>query len=515
MKLLRSIATVGGFTIGSRVVGFIREMLMATYLGAGAMTDAIVFAMKLPSFLRRLFAEGAFNAAFVPLFAGALAKEGEDKARTLAEDILTWLTITLTVLVVIVELFLPQIMSVIAPGFTKTPDRLHLAIEYTRLTFPFILFISLTALYSGILNSLERFAAVASSPMMGNVAIIASVYLITAFHGEPGEAFAVGVTACGVVQLLWVLLPAHQAGFGLRPRLPRLTPEVKKFLKLFAPAAAGSGVVQVNLLVDMLVASMLPAGGMSYLHYADRLNQLPLSVLGTAVGTALLPLLVKQLRMGEHDQAMESQNLALEYALLLTLPAMVGLIFLAYPLIEVLFQHGKFGETETRETAKTLMALAVGLPAYVMIKIFSSTFFAREDTFTPVAVGVGSMALNLILNLMLIESLQHVGLAVATAFSAWVNVGILAWMLHRRKLLVLSSRFLRFMPRLILSTVMTIAVLMVADSLGRAALHVAEGWRAVLILSVMISSSILAYGVLARLTGAVNWRDMRQQLRRA
>ncbi|MFN7709365.1 MAG: murein biosynthesis integral membrane protein MurJ [Holosporales bacterium] len=515
MKLLRSIATVGGFTIGSRVVGFVREMLMATYLGAGAMTDAMVFAMKLPSFLRRLFAEGAFNAAFVPLFAGALAKEGEQQARTLAEDILAWLTLSLTVLVIVVELFLPQIMSVIAPGFAKTPERLHLAIEYTRLTFPFILFISLTALYSGILNSLERFAAVASSPMVGNVAIIASVYLMTAAHGEPGEAFAIGVTACGIVQLLWVLIPAKRYGFGLRPRMPRLTPEMKRFLKLFAPAAAGSGVVQVNLLVDMLVASLLPAGGMSYLHYADRLNQLPLSVLGTAVGTALLPLLAKQLRMDQHEQAMESQNLALEYALLLTLPAMIGLIFLAQPLIQVLFQHGKFGPHETLETAKTLMALALGLPAYVMIKIFSSTFFARQDTFTPVAVGVGSMALNLALNLMLIDRFQHVGLGASTAIAAWANAGVLAWMLKKRNLLILSSRFLQFFPRLIMTTALTIAVLMLADWAGRALLDQAAGWRAVVVLCTMVGTSIFAYGLLARLTGAVNWRDMRQQLRGA
>ena len=426
MKLLRSIATVGGFTIGSRVTGFCREMLMASLLGAGAVSDAFIIALKLPSVFRRILAEGAMNAAFVPLFSGTLATEGENKAKSLAEEILAILTLISLGLVILIELFLPTLMPVFVPGFRATPERMALAIEFSRITFPFIFLISLTALYSGILNSYEKFAAVASSPMMGNIAIILTVYgLLWGTNMEIGDAFSFGILACGIVQLLWVIIPLARQGIVLSWIKLRWTPQIKKFFKLLAPAAAGSGVIQLSIFIDTLIASLLPTGGVSYIHYADRLSQLPLSVLGTAVGTALLPLLSKQIRAQDFSGARESQNLALEYTLLFTRPATLGLIILAEPLIKLIYEHRAFDSASTLPTARTLMALAAGLPAYILIKIFTTSFFAREDTKTPVMIAVFSVILNIAISLSLLNSLQHVGIAlIGNYFMASGSSGI-------------------------------------------------------------------------------------------
>jgi putative peptidoglycan lipid II flippase len=512
MKLIRSIATISGYTAGSRVFGFLREILMAYFLGAGLKSDALVIAIKLPSILRRLFAEGAFNTTFVPMFARLLAGDKPEEARSFAEEILSILTFSLALLVIIVEVILPWIMPIVVPGFIKTPERLALAIEYSRITFPFIFFISLTALYSGILNSLERFVAVASSPMMGNVGIILVVFALVPFAIPPGHAFSVGIAFCGVIQFLWVLYPAYKSGMSLRLKLPRLTPRVKKFLLLAGPAAAGSGIVQINILLDTLIASLLPAGGVSYIHYADRLNQLPLSMLGTAVGTALLPLLSKKLRSNDIKGAIESQNLALEYALLFVLPAAIGLIFLAQPLMKVLFERGDFGPTETRASAHALMALASGLPAYIMIKIFSTSFFARQDTKTPVKFAILSVVINLILNLTLIWPLKHVGLALSTSIAAWINAILLATTLWRQGFLVLNPRIKRFFPRLLIASSLTVVFI---ESIRPVVFPLISDFilQNVFCLTLLIAASLGMFVLLARLTGALDFKDLRFQLK--
>lgn len=456
MRLIRSIATIGIYTIGSRIVGFLRTMMMATFVGAGNMGDALVIAIKIPSVLRRLFAEGAFNASFVPIFAGLLAKEGSDKARSYAEEVFSILVLGLVFLVIVAEIFMPQIMPLLVSGFSKTPERMHYVIEFTRITFPFILFISVCALYSGILNSMEKFAAAAASPMFGNVAIIATAYILLPATSNPGVAFAWGITMCGVVQALVVLIPLWRAGMGLRLKVPSLTPETKKFFMLLGPAAAGSGVVQINIFLDMLIASFLPTGSVSFLEYADRLNQLPLSVIGVAMGTALLPMLSKQIRVHDYEKAQTTQSLALEYALVLAFPAAIGFFMLAMPMSQTVYQQGKLLPHDALEISKTLMAFSLGMPAYILIKIFVTIFFSREDTKTPVYVGVLAVVVNLALNLLLYRTFAHVGLALSTAISAWVNAGVLFYTLKHRGFLVLSDRFKVFMPRLFLCSAGTI-----------------------------------------------------------
>lgn len=450
MKLIRSILTVGGFTVGSRVAGFVREVLTASFLGAGAASDALVLAIKLPSFFRRLFAEGAFNASFVPLFAGLLAAEGKDSARTFAEQIFTLLLTSLLLLVVIVELFLPSILSALVPGFEKTPERLYYAIEFSRITFPFIFFISLTALYSGILNSFDRFAAVASSPMIGNLGIIAIVFALHTQFSSAGYSFAIGITVCGVIQWLWVLFPAIKKGMLLRLRKPELSPNVKRFFVILGPAAFGSGIVQINLFVGSWIASWLPTGAISYLNFADRLNQLPLSVIGVAVSTALLPLLSKQIRSGAERDASASQNLALEFSMFLTLPATLALTLIAHPLVAAVFERGAFSAEDSLATGYTLMALALGLPAYVMIKVFTTGFFARQDTKTPIYTALAGIAVDIILSLILMGPLKQIGIALATAAAAWVNALFLGYLLWRKGHLIIEKRLLMFFPRLLI-----------------------------------------------------------------
>jgi putative peptidoglycan lipid II flippase len=356
MKLLRSLSAVGGFTLGSRVFGFIRDVITASLLGTGAAMDALVIAMKLPSLLRRLLAEGAFNAAFVPMYAGLLAKEGKQSANSFAEEVLSVFVVCLMVIVVVVELLMSWLIPAFVPGFAATPERLELAIAYSRITFPFILFISLTALYSGILNSFDRFAAAAASPMAGNIFVIGFVMGMSVYVSDSGILIAGAIAGCGVVQLLWVLVPAYKNGTALSLKVPRLTPRVKQLLKRMAPVALGSGVHQFNVLIGTLIASILPVSGISYLYYAERLNQLPLSVIGTAMSTVLLPMLAKCIRAGRHDEAKAMQNQGVELSMLLTVPAMIGLVILAEPLVKMLYERGAFDAAAAQQTSYALMA---------------------------------------------------------------------------------------------------------------------------------------------------------------
>lgn len=419
--LVRSIVTISLYTMGSRVFGFVRTVLMAIFVGSGAMADALVIAIKIPSVLRRIFAEGAFNAAFVPVFSGVLAKDGQPAARKLGEQIFTLLVLILIVLIVLVEIFTPQFLSVVVNGFEKGSQRFDYAITFTRLTFPFILFISVCALYGGILNSLERFSFAASSPMIGNIGIVLFVLACKPVTSNSGLVFASAISICGLLQAAWVCLPAAKHGYFLKLRRVCFDGDVRKFFRLLLPAALGAGVVQLNIFLDMIIASYLPVGGISYLEYADRINQLPLSTIGVAMGTALLPTLTRLLRLAKNQEANRVQNLGLQIALLMAVPAMVGLITLAEPIIRVVYTHGRLTQVQGVNIAHTLQAFALGLPAYILTKVSTSIFYAHEDTKTPVKVGTVTTLLNLALSITLMQFWQYVGIALATAITGWMN----------------------------------------------------------------------------------------------
>ncbi|MBV5324270.1 MAG: murein biosynthesis integral membrane protein MurJ, partial [Rhodospirillaceae bacterium] len=425
MSLFRSIATVGSFTLASRVTGLMREMMIAHFLGAGAVADAFFVAFRFPNLFRSLFAEGAFNAAFVPLFTGKLTAEGREEARLFAERALAVLFIALAVFVAVMEVIMPWAVIGLAPGFQSTPGKMALAVDFSRICFPYLLFISLTSLQAGVLNSLGRFAAAAGTPVLLNLTSMTGLWLLVPYTETAGHAMAWGTFAAGIVQFSWLVFSVRKAGMALRIRRPRLSPEVKLLFKRIVPGAVGAGVYQVNLVVNTMIASMVADGAVSYLNYADRVNQLPLGVVGIAIGTALLPLLSRQLKEGDAEAAKISQNRAMEFGLIMTLPAAVALMVIAAPVIRVLFERGSFGPTETAATAAALVAFAIGLPAYVLVKVLTPAFFAREDTATPVRVAGATMALNVVLNLALVSSLAHVGMALSTAIAAWFNVIVL------------------------------------------------------------------------------------------
>ncbi len=452
MKFVQAIATVGGFTLLSRVLGLIRDMTIAAFLGAGPSSDAFVVAFRFPNFFRRLFAEGALNAAFVPIFSRLNATEGFAIARQSAEQVFMVLFTSLVILVAFVELTLPWLMYVIAPGFGDNPEQFKLGLNLTRITFPYILFVSLAAFYSGILNSLGKFSAAAANPVILNIMMICFLLLGSKFDIIPVWALAVSVLTAGILQVLYMGYVASLNGIKFNLVEPVLTPTVVQLIKAMVPGALGAGIMQINLLVDTILASEIP-GAVSYLYYADRLNQFPLGLLGIGISTVLLPVLSRHFEKGEKDAVQNIQNRTLEFSLALTLPACLALIILAEPLILLIFGHKEFNSHDVQETAKVLAAYSFGLPAYVLIKVLSTSFFARYDTKTPVITAIIAMLTNIILNLILMQHFEYVGIAAATAITAWLNAGILAWRLYENDAFHADLRLKIRLPRLIIATI--------------------------------------------------------------
>jgi putative peptidoglycan lipid II flippase len=510
MALLRSVATVGGYTMASRILGFLREMLTAAFLGAGPLADAFFVALRLPNMFRSLFAEGAFSAAFIPLFAGTLAQEGRPAARRFAEDALAVLLVVLLLFLVVGEVATPWILDLLAPGFRDDPPKFARAVDLTRIMFPYLLFISLTALQGGVLQSLERFAATAATPVLLNLFLIAVLVLVRPLTGA---ALAWAVTAAGFAQFLWLMASCARAGLSLALPRPRLTPEVRRLLRLMLPGAFGAGVVQINLVVSTAMASFLPGGTVAYLNYADRLNQLPLAVVGFAVGTAILPPLSRQVRTGDEAGARDTQNRGVELALLLALPAAVALALAAQPILAVLFQHGKFSAADTAATAPALAAYALGLPAFVLVKVMVPGFLARQDTKTPVQVAAAAVAVNVALTVALGLTLAQLGVALALTLAGWVNALTLVTLLHRRDLFTFDARARRTLPRILLAALGMGALLIALEHVlagplaGRFLLQVAA-------LALLVAGGLAGYGGLALLFGVADWRLLTRRSRR-
>ncbi len=512
MSLLRSIATIGGLTAVSRVFGFIRDTLMAAFLGAGPIADAFFVALRFPNLFRSLFAEGAFSAAFVPIFVGVLHEEGRERAIAFAEDTLAVLSAALFVFVLAMEIAMPWVMVALAPGFVGTPT-FELAVEFSRLTFPYLLFISLTALQGGILNAFGHFAAPAATPILLNLSIITALLGTGQWMPTIGHALAWGVVAAGIVQFLWLLQSCGRAGAWLRMPWPRLTPEVRALLRRAVPVAIGAGVYQINIMAGTVLASLLPAGSVSYLFYADRLNQLPYGIIGVAVSTALLPLLSRQVKAGEETAAMYSQNRALEFALFLMLPAAAALMVLAEPVIAVLFQRGAFDVHDVRATAAALTAYAAGMPAFMLIKALTPNFFARGDTRTPVKIAAASAIFNIAASAGLMQVFAHVGIAAAASLAAWFNACLLAAVLRRRGRLVLDARIRRRLPRTVTATgLMAAAVYGVDRALGDWLLEpllIRVG-----LLAGIIAAGLIVFALAAQILGAASVADLRTLVRR-
>ncbi|MGO2392865.1 MAG: murein biosynthesis integral membrane protein MurJ, partial [Halomonas sp.] len=447
--LMRSGLVVSAMTMLSRVMGLARDVVVATLLGSGGGADAFFVAFKIPNFLRRLFAEGAFNQAFVPVLSEYSTQRNRDEIRELLNATAGSLTAILALITAVAMLCAPWLIWVFAPGFGRDPEKLALTADMLRLTFPYLLLISLTAFSGSVMNTWNRFAVPAITPVLLNLSLIGAALFLMPMMEEPAMALAWGVLIAGVAQL------AFQVPFLLRLGLmptpwPNFAHEgVRRILKLMGPALFGVSVSQINLLLDTVLASLLAAGSVSWLYYSDRLVELPLGVFGVAIGTVILPALSKR----HADQSKEHFAAMLDWAirivLLLGLPAALALAVLAEPLLITLFHYGAMTDNDIQMAAMSLRAYAFGLVAFMLIKVLAPGFFARQDTRTPVKVGIIAMVANMALNLVLIWPLAHAGLALATALSAFLNAGLLGYLLHKQGVLVFQPGWKRYAVQLV------------------------------------------------------------------
>jgi len=474
MTLARNFATVASSTLSSRVLGFVRDMFLAAALGTGPVADAFLVAFRLPNLFRRLFAEGAFTAAFIPLYARKLEEEGDAAARRFAGETLSVLLVALVVVTILGEVAMTPIAAVLAPGFTADPAKFELTVLLMRIALPYLAFIALLAFFSGVLNAHGRFFAAAMAPAVLNLVLIAALaYVIAGGWQESRDAgilLAAATTVGGVLQLGLVVAAVRHDGLSVGLPRPRLTPAVRRLLALAAPALVGGGVTQINIVVGTMIASFAP-GAIAVLGYADRLYQLPLGIVGATVAVVMLPDLSRQLRAGRADLAQETQNRSLEFAMAVTLPAAVALFVLADPIVHVIYERGAFGAADTAATARTLAAFALGLPAFVLIKVFSPGFFAREDTRAPMWFAVLGVAVNVAVSLLLFPLLAEVGIALATSLSGWVNAALLGVALHRRGHLAPDARLRRSLPLIVLAALVMGSLVAVLAGFGEALLH--------------------------------------------
>ncbi|WP_417449060.1 murein biosynthesis integral membrane protein MurJ [Kordiimonas sp.] len=518
MSLIRRISTVGGFTLLSRLFGFIRDVLMARYLGAGMASDAFFIAFKLPNFFRRLFAEGAFSVGFIPLYARFLGKditpESKMAANAFASQVLSWLMPILLVFLIIMEVAMVPVMFGLSGGFDGDTTKFDFTVELGRYTFPYLVLISLMTFFTGMLNAVDRFSASAFAPVILNIFMIASLLFFGETELEKARWLAIAISVSGFAQLLWVFIAARRAGLQVRIPKPRISNEIRELFRVIGPAALGAGIIQINLLVDTLLAArFLPEGSVSWLFYADRLNQLPLGVIGIAVGTVLLPGISRLLSVGDDAGAARQQNRAIEFTLFLTLPAATALFLIASPIIATLFERNAFTAADTAATGAALAVYALGLPAYVVAKALTPGYFARQDTKTPVRFAAISLVINTALNLALIWDFAHIGLAAATAIAAWINVIMLYFGLKKRFAFALTRHTWIAIGKSLLACAVMGATLG-GLHLWLGDLYANGGSSRILYLTLMVTGGGLSYAGIALSLGAVKVSEIRQITRR-
>lgn len=523
MSLIRHVGTIGGLTAISRVFGFARDMLLARVLGAGLAADAFQLAFTLPNTFRRLFAEGAFSVAFVPLYSRALhGSDGqpgsEESAEKFADDVLSvfvWVLLAFSALCMVA---MPGIVWLLAREYAEVAGKFELSVFLSRVTFPYLFFISLVAMLSGLLNARSKFGPGAVAPVLLNLFLITGILLGYHLRGDSGndvvvvEMLAASVALSGFAQFLYLWWETRRAGVKLKVQVPKITPEVRKLGLLILPATFGAGIYQISQLVDTFFATSLPQGSLTLLKLADRLNQMPLGIVGIALGTAILPMLSRHIHTGDKAEAQRLQGNAFEIATLLTLPAAAALAVCAPAFCTAFFVGGKFTAADGAIMAQIVVALVAGLPAYVIVKVLNPGFFAREDTRTPVWTAFASLVFNVGLNLYVVSRYGIVGLAGATAASATLNCTLLYVILHRRGWFHFTARLVSRIARQALATGAMVAVLwlllpLMADRYGGSVID--RVWS----LAVLVGAGGFTFFAAAFLFGALD-KDLLAQLRR-
>jgi putative peptidoglycan lipid II flippase len=502
VTLFRVALTVGLLTTLSRLTGFARDMLMASMLGAGVAADAFFVSFKLANCLRRLFAEGAFAAAFVPLFARTLADEGEPAARRFARQAAGLLLAILLPTLLLAELLMPWLVRGLASGFHPAEERFTLAVDLSRITFPYLVLVSLAALAGAVLNGVGRFAAAAAAPVLLNLVLIGALGISAWLDLAPVWALAWGVVIAGLLQLAWLAASCAASGFPLWPGRIVLDTRLRGFLRLLLPGIGGAGIGQIMVLVNSWFASHLPPGAVAHLFYADRLVQLPIGLIGVAFGTALVPALSRAVRAGEAAQTRHLLGRSLALALLLTLPATFGLMLLAEPIIDVLFERGAFTSDSMLATSAALQAMALGLPAAIMARVVCPAFYAREDTTTPVRIAGLALVADILLILLLIGPLREAGIALAGSLAAWLNAGLLVLALVRRGQLVIDGRLPVDLARAVTASLAMLGGLLLLRSRLPPLSEPAE-------LAALVTAGALVFLLVAGVLGSFRgWRDL-------
>jgi len=505
--MIKKILTVGGYTLLSRLTGFMRDIMLAAILGAGPVADAFFVAFRLPNHFRAIFAEGAFNAAFIPAYARIRTQGGEKAAGEFGDRIFTLLLASQVVLLALALIFTPQVIEVLAPGFSREPQQFSLAVSLTRITFPYLLLITLVTLWGGILNALHRFAAAAAAPILLNVTMMATLALVTLFPGA-GYAAAWGVLISGVLQAALVAADTSYAGVMTWFRALRWDDDVRRFFVALLPATIGSAGTQLALFADTIIASFLSAGAISALYYADRIDQLPIGVIGIAVGTVLVPEMTHRLATGDEAGARSAQNRAIEFALLLAIPCVVAFLVVPGLIMRALFMRGAFTAGDAHAAAMTLMAYTIGLVPFVLIRSVVAPFLARGDTATPVKAALIGTAINIAFKIVLMVPLAQVGLALATSIGAWINFVLVLFFAVRAHVIAVDAELKTSLVRLAIAGVALAVVLLVADPVVTALLSSWSRFRAESELLLLALIGSLVYGALVLALFGRRWLSL-------
>jgi len=516
MSLYKNFFSVGSMTLLSRIMGFVRDIMIAGLLGTSMAADAFFAAFRFPNLFRRLFAEGAFNAAFIPLFSGVLEREGEEAAGRFASRIISWLVLFLFGVLILTEIFMPQIMAWFVPGFVADEEKFNFTVLLARICFPYLALMSVMSAYGAMLNGLGKFLAAAFAPVMLNIVLVIILgFLVFFITDKPAGAvfLALGVIIGGFAQVAIVVWALYKTGLFPYLRWPVFGPDIARFFALALPVMFSGGITQINIFVGTIIASGA-ASTISYLYYADRLYQLPLGIIGIAIGVVLLPELSRHLKGNRPQQAALAQEKSLFLAMMLCLPAAAALFIMAKPIVQVLFERGAFDATATLATASALSAFSLGLPAFVLIKIFQPGFFAREDTMTPTILAAISVIINIAISLLLFPALAQTAIAIATSIAAWFNALFLMGILALRGHFSLRNKELRHHILFIIASMVMLAILWMLGNFAGAAL---DGSGSSLVqfgmLGLVLTIGMIAYFALLHLFGVVRLNQLSQQFR--
>jgi putative peptidoglycan lipid II flippase len=491
--MIRKILSVGGWTLVSRLTGFIRDVVIAAIMGVGPVADAFFVAFRIPNHFRAIFGEGAFNNAFLPAYAQVLETKGERPAASFAGRITTLMLLVQIALLIGAFLAMPWVVTLLAPGFADEPAKFDLAVNLTRITFPYLLLITIVTIYSGILNAHDRFATAAAAPILLNVAMIATLAVVFLFPNA-GYAAAWGVTISGILQLILVWWGARRIGAAPPLERPRIDAPMKTFFKALGPAVIGSAGVQLAIFADTIIASFLPTGAVSSLYYADRIYQLPLGVIGIAAGTVLLPEMSRRIAAGDEAGAYAAQNRTIGLTLALAAPFLVAFLTMPSLIMSALFQRGAFGPEAVQSAGAVLAAYGLGLPAAVLIRSAVSCFYARSDTTTPLIASLTAVGANILVKILLMQTYGVVGLALGTAIGVWVNLGLLFALAYRRGWTAPNRTLARTVIAIACASLLLAGFAVYAPAPVEAWVQVLPQWRSEALLAALGAGGMLIYG---------------------